>query len=308
MKPVYLFFCLNAALCLSCSYAQSLSSSARYTLLSAPVGELSSGGQVSNGTTITAQISTGGMALGNVSPVTPNGAQEKPNLIGQLYDVSEVVIAALPATMNEGGTSQLSATATMDDGSTLTDPASTTWGFSAPAIAGINAFTGIATAGPVFEETTTEVAATILGVSGELELTILDVDFDNYLSYGGDGIDDDWQVSNFSLPPNSLAAPDANPDGDANDNLTEFLAGFDPNDANSFLKLIILSISGSTVELELNKAIPGRTYRLMETADLSLPFTELDNFSVTAEELQKILEDSDAPAGANFYRLDIAKP
>jgi hypothetical protein len=301
-----LFF--SAAISVTGACAQSVSSSGSYTLLSAPAGALSSGGQVSNGTHVTAQIATGGMVLGGVSNISVNGVQEQPNLIGQLYDVSQVVVSALPATIDEGGTRELSATATMGDGSTLTNPASTTWGFIPPAVTGINAFSRIATAGAVFEDTATVIEADILGVSGGLEVTVLNIDSDNYPGYAGDGIDDDWQVANFSLPPNLLAAPGANPDGDADDNLTEFLAGFDPNDPASFLQLAVLSVSGSTVELKLNKAIPGRVYRLMETDDLNLPFTELENFTVSGEELSKILEDNDAPAGANFYRLEIEKP
>ena len=65
--------------------AQSISSSASYTLLHAPAGDIGGGGPVANaGSTVTAEISTGDPAAGTVSAVTPNGVLAKGNLVGQL--------------------------------------------------------------------------------------------------------------------------------------------------------------------------------------------------------------------------------
>jgi len=43
-----------------------------------------------------------------------------------------------------------------------------------------------------------------------------------------------WQFQNFGCTNCPQAAPTADPDGDGQNNMTEFIAGFDPNNTNSF--------------------------------------------------------------------------
>ena len=69
-------------------------------------------------------------------------------------------------------------------------------------------------------------SASLSGVTGSLDLTVINLLADNFGSYAGDGIDDDWQVSFFGLD-NPNAAPNVDFDGDEQDNLFEFLALFD---------------------------------------------------------------------------------
>ena len=45
------------------------------------------------------------------------------------------------------------------------------------------------------------------GSTGSLNLTVLNVNQDNFGSYAGDGIGDDWQVQYFGLPSNPAAGP-----------------------------------------------------------------------------------------------------
>jgi hypothetical protein len=91
--------------------------------------------------------------------------------------------------MNEGGTRQLTTTVELDDATFLDlPPEAFSWGFNP----------GIATSVSVF-----------LGdlQSPDLSLTVLNIDDDNYLGYGSDGIEDGWQVTYYGAPPNAEAAP-----------------------------------------------------------------------------------------------------
>lgn len=232
MKPLTLFSCLILASA-SQAFAQSTSTSPSFVLLHAPAGDLAGGGRVANASgTVVAEISVGDAASGAVSAGTAAGVQTKGNLIGQLTDPRTVTVAASPTTINEGGTRQLTPTATLDDATTLPLTGLVLWTFGAP-ISTIDALTAVATASPVFQNTPRQVTATFRGVSGSLSLTVLNVSLDNYFQYAGDGMDDAWQVSNFGLPPNANAGPNANGDGDLFNNFLEFAFGTDPNNAAS---------------------------------------------------------------------------
>ena len=58
----------------------------------------------------------------------------------------------------------------------------------------------------MWEDTQATAGAAWGAVTGQLALTVLDTDPDNYGSYAGDGLDDDWQF-NFFGPDNPLAVP-----------------------------------------------------------------------------------------------------
>jgi hypothetical protein len=299
MKTLTLFSC---ALLLHPmpGFAQSTSTSALYTLLHAPAGDLGGGGRVTNaGATVIADISVGDPASGVVSAVTAGGAQTKGNLIGQLFDPQTVSVTATPATIDEGGTRQLIATATMDDATTLGLAGHAIWTFGPP-ISAIDAITAVATAGPVFQNTTRQISARFRGVSGSLSLTVLNVNSDNYLHYAGDGLDDAWQMTHFGLPPNASAAPTADPDGDGSTNLREWKALTNPlNGASVFLPTC--TITGPDLIISFPTVV-GRTYTL-ERSDTVAPD------SWTSSELPAPLAGNGAvrsfivPAAAPFRRF-----
>lgn len=290
--------------------AQSVSSSATYSLLHAPVGDASAGGRVTGGV-VTAEVSTGMPASGLTTNVNANGYQAKGNYIGQLYDPVAVNVSAVPNTVDEGGARQLTAEADLDDGTVLDlPPVALIWGYTPPLVTQIDPNTGIATAGIVFQDTSTQVEATYQDVTGSLDLTILNTDADNFGSYGADGIDDDWQVAYFGEPPNALAAPGENPDGDPHDNAFEFLAGFSPVDATDFLRLSVLGFAApQALDLRVNRVIPGRTYTLLKAADPRLPFSPAaSSFSVGSTETDKPVQDPAATEDKTFYQLHITRP
>ncbi|MDB6110280.1 MAG: hypothetical protein JWR69_2030, partial [Pedosphaera sp.] len=89
----------------------------------------------------------------------------------------------------------------------------------------------------------------------------------NPLDGNGDGLPDAWQSQYFGTSTNPLAAPGADPDGDHFNNLQEYLAGTNPTDANSYLKLdgVSAGVAGRTVSFT---AVAGRTYSILYRADL----------------------------------------
>ncbi|MEM8954329.1 MAG: hypothetical protein AAGD22_09285 [Verrucomicrobiota bacterium] len=301
---------------LGCCFGQSTSSSLTYDLLHAPAGDIGGGGvATSNGGTVVAQVSTGDPASGVVtSGGTASGFEAKGNLVGQLFDVTGVSVAAAGGTtVNEEGTRQLTATATLDDSTTLdlTQATGAMWAFTPPPISGVNISTGVATAGNVYEDTATQVAVTFQGGTGVVDLTVLNVGSDDYELYAGDGVDDDWQVLFFGEG-NADGVGTANPDGDPDDNEGEFLGGFDPTDGSDFFVLSADGFDGvSTLNLRLNKVIPGRTYTVRKSVDLgtSTPFAPVgSSFSVGSEEVDRLFVDPGASGRNSFYEVEISRP
>lgn len=83
----------------------------------------------------------------------------------------------------------------------------------------------------------------------------------------GNGIHDAWENQILSAVG---ADPNADPDGDGLTNLTEYLFGLDPNDANSN-KAIVRTLDPATGEFEYSRPvdkIEGVTYRVETSTDL----------------------------------------
>lgn len=308
MKPSFLFVCgLLAGL--STASAQSTSTSPSYALLHAPAGDLGGGGRVANaGATVTADVSVGDLASGMVSNVSAGGVVTKGNLIGQLTDVTGLTLTSASPSTNEGGSVQFNALQILDDATQSAVPAtSVTWTASGP-LTGISAG-GLATAAAVFQNTVATVQGVLGSMSATQTLIVVNLNSDNFGTFGNDGIDDDWQVLYFGQPPNANAAPSADPDGDGRNNLMEFLSGFLPTDPASAFQFRIQGYSGPGVmDFRLNKVIPGRTYSLKESPNLVAPFVTVTVFSSASEEFDKLVQDTGAPADRNFYMIEISRP
>jgi hypothetical protein len=121
----------------------------------------------------------------------------------------------------------------------------------------------------------------------------------------GDGLPDEWELAH-GLDPNSAMGSDGangNPDGDAFSNLQEYLAGTDPHDAQSYLKLESITRGSGVVAIGFIAAA-GRTYSILYRFDLGTggwqKLTDIEAFSVTTP-----VQVNDPTAGgpARFYRL-----
>src|SRR5204862_321086 len=83
----------------------------------------------------------------------------------------------------------------------------------------------------------------------------------------GDGLPDAWQIQFFGSITLPNAAPSADPDNDGFINLQEYLAGTNPTNAASFLKLDSIDVSANSASIHFT-AVAGKPYTLLYTDDL----------------------------------------
>lgn len=257
---------------------------------------------------MTLESSTGDSVVGGVSSVS--SIEEKGGYTGQLYDPESVSISAVSDTVNESGTRQLSANVVMDDSTILAVTGEDLiWNVMAGPFQGVSSG-GLVTADVVYQDTPGSVQGDYKGVLGLIGLTVLNTNTDNFGSYGGDVIDDAWQVSNFGAPPNANAAAASNPDGDNATNYDEWITGFDPNDPSSFFQFQItgVNVGAGTADLQINKVIPGSTYTVKAGTGLtSFPET-VSVINPLLEELNKGVQDAAASSPRKFYTIEVTKP
>lgn len=228
--------------------------------------------------------------------------------VGQLVDVVSLTVSASPPTVAEDGTRQLQASATMDDATQQgVEAADVSWSVASGPLLGVDPG-GLVTADAVYADAPAAVQGEYEGVADLLDLTVLNTEADNFGSYGGDGIDDDWRVFYFGNPPNPLASPGENPDRDSDTNYFEFLTGFDPTDGSDFFRFEIVARESGAASFLINKAIPERTYTLFSGEDLESISDPVTSFSVPSEQLDKPIEDPSAVADRAFYRVQISRP
>ncbi len=176
---------LAATLMLSVSpaLADSTASGGGVKLTHASPGE--GGGQVAAGL-VTAEVTTGSAIAGGVS--LGGVVSETGGFTGQLYDATALTVSADPGTtVNEGGAVQLTANATLDDGTTL-NTGEAAWTVNSGPITSISA-TGFVLAGTVNATTSANVEGAMGSASGTIDLSILNLAYQpNSLTWeGGDG-------------------------------------------------------------------------------------------------------------------------
>jgi hypothetical protein len=82
-----------------------------------------------------------------------------------------------------------------------------------------------------------------------------------------DGLPDDWQTQYWGTSPANWPGPQVDSDGDGATNIQEFLAGTDPTDPNSVLRIQISTTSqGPRVQWNTQ---PGLVYQIQASPDLS---------------------------------------
>ena len=120
-----------------------------------------------------------------------------------------------------------------------------------------------------------------------------------------------WKSSRFSaveLANPAVSGDGADPDGDTQTNLEEYIAGTDPRDGSSYLKIdFINALSGGKSSLGFS-AVAGRPYDLQYRGDVAVG-AWLNLTNVTAQSTNRLMQIPDAPSqSTRFYRLVIPQP
>jgi hypothetical protein len=114
----------------------------------------------------------------------------------------------------------------------------------------------------------------------------------------GDGIPDDWETA-FGLGTNNIADAALDSDGDKMSNWQEYIAGTDPTNAQSYLKIENISVSeGATLTFG---AVSNKTYTIQFSGSVSGPWSRLVDIVARATNRTEVIVDSTAPTN-RFYR------
>jgi len=123
----------------------------------------------------------------------------------------------------------------------------------------------------------------------------------------GNGLPLAWEIENFN---NKGIDPEADPDNDGQSNAEEFLAGTDPLDATSNLRILSLQLpADGTKSVVRWTSVLNRFYYLQSSGDLSLPAWVDSGLGLTAPDgaaTQRSVNNSLLPQG--FFRVQAVRP
>ena len=273
------------------------------------------GGKRTTSASYTNDGSAGAVAV--ISTVAAPTETMKSGYAAQLTDVTGLLVNSGALSVNETGTLQLAAWQLLDDTSYLAVSAnSVTWGLVSGPIASISG-AGLASAGVVYQNTAATVQGSFGGFTGLLNLIVLDTIPDNFGSYAGDGLPDDWQVGFFGQN-NPLAAPNADPTGSGQNNLFKYIAGLNPLDPNARFLVAIAPVPdpahpGQFLPGQSNvifsPRFSGRTYIVKYRTDLATgTWLTLSGTTQNDSVTQRTVTDLNASNPQKFYRIEITKP
>lgn len=266
----------------------------------------------SGGARVSSAAYTHDGSLGGVTGVSSVSAPEetaKAGYVAQLYEVTGISISAAAKSVNEGATLQVGATQVLDDSTLLVLATNApVWSVVSGPLVSVSSG-GLATAGTVYQSTPATLGAAYQGFNATLGLTVVNVSTDDFGSYAGDGLPDDWQAQWFGIN-NPNAAPNADADGTGQNNLFKWIAGLNP------LNRAVFSMAASPVPGQPGKMrfafspiVPGRSYTV-QFNDTLLPgnWQTLTGYSQQDNGQTRTVTDNAAPGDHRFYRVQITLP
>jgi hypothetical protein len=275
---------------------------------------LDAGGQRTTSANYTVDASLGGVFAG--APATGAAQQNRQGFIAQLYEVTSLAVSG-PPTVAEGATGMFTATATLDDGTTLVvAPAQVAWSLTG---AGQTiAATGEFFPANVYRDSAARVIATWLGKTSGADLLMLDALKDNFGPYGDDGLRDVWQVQYFGED-NSLAAPEIAAGGDGIVNQLKHAWNVAPADRANGPTFATVSGHLTLTFRRLKHTVTPRPSYLVQVSDdlvtwlddTTGPYTtEISAVSLDSEtELVTVRDNTPTTAKAQrFIRLRVSNP
>lgn len=240
---------------------------------------------------------------------TTNGTA-KAGYIGQLFDVTGLVIGAASSDVNETGTLQLSARQLLDDASFLAlDAGAVAWSLVSGPITSVSS-SGLVTADVVYQNSPASVQGLFTGFTGSISLNVLDTIPDNFGTYAADGLPDNWQVQYFDIN-NPKAGPNVDANGTGQTNLFKYVAGLDPNDPTSRFVVNIQGVQGQPGQMQIvfSPVVSGSTYTVVSKSNLSDPtWTGLSSLTQSDSGQQRTVTDLGFSGTKKFYRVSVSKP
>ena len=234
----------------------------------------------------------------------------KAGYIGQIFDVTGLVIGSASSEVNETGTHQLSARQLLDDASFLTLHAgAVAWSPVSGPITSVSS-SGLVTAGTVYQNSPATVSGSSGGFTGSIALNVLDTIPDNFGSYAADGLPDDWQVQYFGLN-NPKAGPNADATGTGQTNLFKYVAGLNPTNATSRFAVNIQAVPGQPGQMQVvfSPVVSGSSYTVVSKGNLSDPtWTPLAASTQSDSGQQRTVTDLGFSGARRFYRVSVSRP
>ena len=116
----------------------------------------------------------------------------------------------------------------------------------------------------------------------------------------GDGIPDLWETT-YSFDPDNSADAGLDTDGDSMSNRAEYIAGTNPRDSTSYLK--VDQVSANSPSQISFQALSNRTYSVQFTDDLNAPAwtTLADILARTNNRIETVMDST--PATNRMYRI-----
>jgi hypothetical protein len=302
MKKIFSFACAFGLLPLA-----GLAGSRTSANYSIPADTADGGGRRATSAAYVNDGSIGGIAGSSTVAVPALAARQ--GYPAQLIDVTNIVISANPATINENSTRQLVARLAYDDG-TVSPLAGggVAWSVVNGPLSGINA-SGLATATNVYQDTPATVRGSSGGRSNTLGLIVINTGIDDFASYAADGINDAWQVLHFGLN-NPNAGPGFDPDADGQTNFFEYVATTIPTDGNSRFRVGISNVVGQPIQKAVifSPRDAARVYTVEGRPQVAggtfLTITGIVNDAASI----RTVTDTNAVTSDKFYRVKIEFP
>ena len=124
------------------------------------------------------------------------------------------------------------------------------------------------------------------------------------LDYNFDGLDDAFQRTYFPLFTSAQAAPNADPDGDGLSNTGEYVAGTNPTNAASVLKMLSVSNApgGAAVRWQ---SVAGKKYQVSSRTNLVTASWQTNGAPVLGGSSTALYLDATATNGIRFYRVQV---
>lgn len=119
----------------------------------------------------------------------------------------------------------------------------------------------------------------------------------------GDGLPDAWQIQYFGSITDPNAAPTADPDGDGMTNLQEYLAGTDPRDPQSNLRVVFEQSAGDGFKIRFN-GMAGKTYEIQYRDSLTTGvWLTLRQVAPSSSGVSEVTDATASGENERFYRV-----